>query len=151
MRAAILILAMTVAAPAFAAPPPPPPVAIMEAARSLSSPAGLNSSTLPNLLAPDVQVVVNGKVAASSKEEWLTLQKQGLFHDNGKILGVSEASDSVLLLDTFDTVGREHLPPNAVFDARMASRATFYQFGPDHLIHLVNISRTDGFWTQKAF
>jgi len=63
----------------------------MEAARDLASPPGLNSPALSGLLAEDVQLIINGKIAGSSKAEWFTLARQGVFHDNGQILGVSEA------------------------------------------------------------
>jgi hypothetical protein len=156
VRLALSIALIALACPVIAAvsPPPPPPEYVWNAGKLLTTPGVRNASALAPLFADDVMAFQNGKLIAKGKEAWL---KWMAVAPGARVLGFSESSagygdagGELLIVDTFDTVDRTNLPRGFVADPRMASRPTLYQFGADHLIHFVRISRTAGFWMRPA-
>jgi hypothetical protein len=148
----LCILSIGIASAALASPPPPPPEYIWADAKVLIAPTGSENAKLASLFADDVTAFQNGAVVAKGRTAWLKWRAK-VWSGSDRVLGFSESSaassDSggdVMVVDTFDTVDRANLTPGFVADPRWATRSTLYQFGPDHLIHFVRISRIGGFW-----
>ena len=55
---------------------------------------------------------------------------------------------SLMIVDEYDIVDRSNLPPDFLADPRMTSRATLYQFGADHKIHVIRTIVGGGFWIK---
>jgi hypothetical protein len=152
MRYPPLMIALVLAMPAAAAPPPPPQEHVDDAAQILA--ASQQSAKFASLFADDVTAVENGRIVANGKAAWLkwhatsAAQKALILGYSESSAGYGSAAGDLLVLDTFDTVDRTKLPPGFLADPRMATRSTFYQFGPDHLIHVVRMERTGGFWRK---
>ena len=151
MRYAFLFLLFTAAFPAMASPPPPPPQYVWDAAKVLVAQTNADPVQLALLFADDLTAFQNGKIVATGKAAWLKWRADS--HPGGRVLGFSESfggysegGGELLVVDTFDTVDRSNLPPGFLADPRAATRSTLYQFGTDHLIHFVRISRVGGFW-----
>ena len=148
------LFGLLVAASLAAAPPPPPPDYVSDAGKLLIAKADHDAAKLAPLFADDVAVFENGKQIAAAKPGWMALVAADLLHYNGRVLAFSEGfgsarlgegSGMLLVIDTFDTVDRTNLLPTFLADPRMATRTTLYQFGADHLIHIVRIVKVDGF------
>jgi hypothetical protein len=153
MRHGLSLLVLIAATPSWAAPPPPPPAHVWDAGKILAEPADQDPARRAALFADDVVAFENGREVAADKAGWLTWWSASLAHYNGRTLGYSESSGGhgdpngeLLVVDTFDTVDRTTLPPNVIADSRMATRSTFYQFGPDHLVHVVRMTEAQGYW-----
>lgn len=155
MRYRLVFLAPILATAPAAAPPPPPQQYVDEATQILVGQANQEPSGFASLFADDVTAFENGRLVANGKRAWLKWHASSAAHDS-VILGYSESSagygsagGDLLVLDTFDTVDRAKLPTGFVADTRAASRSTLYQFGPDHLIHVVRMELTAGFWRSS--
>jgi hypothetical protein len=153
MRYSFSALSLVIASSVAASPPPPPPEYVYEAANVLTRPAAEDPPMFTRLFAEDMSAFQNGKIVAKGKAAWLKWHAVMMARYDGRVLGYSESSagssdggGDLLVVDTFDTVDRSDLPPQFVADPRMATRSTLYQFGSDHLIHVVRISRVGGFW-----
>ena len=98
------------------------------------------------LFAGDVKVFENGRLVADGVSAWIKLEKMEIGRLQRRVIGFSEGGGDLLLVDMIDTVDRTNLPPTFIADPRWKTRATLYQFGPDHLIHLVRLSAVEGIW-----
>ena len=158
MRSFVFALSAMASLPAVAAPPPPPPEYIWRAAKILTAGKLPDAAAYAPLFADDVVAFENGKTIAKGKVAWLATWSKEVSHYNGHIIGYSETSagysdayGEVLVVDTFDTVDRTDDPSTFLADPRMATRSTLYQFGPDHLVHYLRISKTGGVWMTPRF
>jgi hypothetical protein len=102
------------------------------------------------LFGDDVVAFENGATIAKGRAEWLKWRARATPAGPGRTIGYSEGymegPPSVLIVDMYDTVDRAKVPPTWMVDPSIATRATLYEFGPDHLIHVIRILRTPGFW-----
>jgi hypothetical protein len=150
MKTRLVALALAISAPALAAPPPPPPEYLDKATQVLIHQAPADDGEAALLFSDDVTASENGNTIADGKANWLRWRNANLKSHDNRVLGYSEGyvgeGAALLIVETFDTVDRSRLPPTAIADPRMATRSILYQFGADHLIHSVRISRADGFW-----
>lgn len=130
---------------AQASPGPPPPDYITEIARDVvPTQTAATFDRYAGDLADDLTVWIDGEEIASSKATWLTLERHRLGKVDRRVLGYAKGYESILVIDQFDD--RSDLPdnPGAIFDPRFKTRAVQYQFGPDHIVHAIRISQTDG-------
>jgi hypothetical protein len=136
---------------AGAAPPPPPPSYVVEVARLLTAQAGPGTVTqLSNFVADDVREYVNDRLVADGKSSWMRSWAT-VPTSLGRVLAYSpdwRDSGSLMIVDEYDTVDRSNLPPHFMADPRMTSRATLYQFGADHKIHVIRTIVGGGFWIK---
>lgn len=136
---------------ARAAPPPPPPSYVMDVAHLLTRQESAGTiAQLSGFVAGDVREYVNDKLVARGKADWARYWATAHI-SAGRVLALSpdwRDSGSLMIVDEYDTVDRSNLPPNFVADPRMTSRATLYQFGPDHKIHVIRTIVGGGFWIK---
>lgn len=142
LSAFVLLLASV----ANAAPPPPPPEFVYDAMTALS---GHDATKVARLFADDVTVFENGKMIAAGKDIWLSQFVPSIQNRSRRVIGYSEGFRELLVIDTYDTVDRNNLPPTFLADPRMATRSTLYQFGQDQLIHTVRISSIGSFFVMS--
>ena len=142
-------LLVTLGLPSFAhaAPPPAPPAYVYDARKALTATANSNAAALALLFSDDVAVSENGKPIATGKDAWLKLLIADMQNRSRRVVLYNEGAGDLLIVDAYDTVDRTSLPSNFIADPRMAVRSTLYQFGADHLIHVVRISSAAGFWS----
>jgi hypothetical protein len=144
-------LATMPAAGAWAAPPPPPPSYVMDVAHLLTGEEGPDTITqLSSFIADDVRDYVNDELVADGKAAWLRNWSPAR-RSLGRVLAYSpdwRENGTLMIADEYDTVDRSNLPSNFVADPRMTSRATLYQFGPDHKIHVIRTVLGGGFWIK---
>lgn len=89
----------------------------------------------------------NGQLIAGGKAEWLRVESAAKA-PLGRVIGFSEAwqdGGNLVGVDEYDSVDRAGLPPPFVADARMTARATLYQLGPDHRVHVVRAAVAGSF------
>ena len=154
-RAAIFVIALALSISpltgAQAAPPPPPPSWVMDVAHLLTGQE--SAGTIPELsdfVADDVRAYVNDELVADGKANWSRYWATAGITP-GRVLGYSpdwRDNGSLMIADEYDTVDRSKLPPNFIADPRMTSRATLFQFGPDHKIHAIRTLIGGGFWIK---
>jgi len=131
---------------------PPPPAVVFAASDVLIDAANKDQAKVAKFFADDVIASVNGKRIALGKAAWLKWWTADRSHYFGRTVGYSigrQGDGALLVLDQFDTQDNYTSPPPAG-DSRLSTRSTFYGFGPDHLIHLINISEVDSFYTVAA-
>jgi hypothetical protein len=149
--ASIIVLTAAPLNEAPAAPPPPPPSYVMDVAHLLTNQEDTGTiARLSNFVADDVRAYVNDKLVADGKANW-TRYWAPARHSLGGVLAYSpdwRANGSLMIVDEYDTVNRADLPPGFVADPRYTSRATLYQFGPDHKIHAIRTIVGGGFWIK---
>jgi hypothetical protein len=106
---------------------------------------------LSNFVAEDVRVYVNDKLVADGKAEWIRYSASAHI-SLGRVLAYSAgwgSNATLMIADAYDTVDRSNLPPNFIADPRPISRATLYQFGPDHKIHAIRAIVGGQFWIKS--
>jgi hypothetical protein len=112
-----------------------------------------SSATIPQLssfIGDDVREYVNDRLVATGKADW-TRSWAAAPISRGRVLAYSpdwRNSGSLMIVDEYDTVDRSNLPPNFIADPRMTSRATLFQFGADHEIHVIRTILGGGFWIK---
>ena len=150
-KSTVLGLAMTAilagmsANVATASPGPPPPEYVSEIAKHVVP--TLTQATFNRYagdFGDDLRVSLDGKEIASSKANWLALERRRLGMVERHVLGYTNGYDSILVFDRFDD--RSDLPdiPTMHFDARYKTRAVQYQIGADHMIHTILITQVEG-------
>jgi hypothetical protein len=147
VRAISILASFALASAASASPPPPPPPVTVElSSRLVPTPTAENFASYAGVFAGDLTVMMNGKIIASSKSEWLSLERSRLGKVDRVVLGHAEGHDNVLVLDRFDDRLDEHCPSGGlcVFDPRYHVRAIRYQVGADRLIHAIQIVESEG-------
>jgi hypothetical protein len=136
---------------ALAAPPPPPPSYVMDVAHLLTAKEDAGTITqLAGFVADDVRDYVNDEIVADGKTVWMR-EWAAARRSPGRVLAYSpdwRDNGSLMIVDEYDTVDRSDLPLNFIADPRMTSRATLYQFGPDHKIHAIRTIVGGGFWIK---
>ena len=136
-------------APAVASAPPPPPPYVAAASDVLTDAVNKDQTKIAKLFAADVVATINGQRIASGKPAWLKWWFSDRSRYYGKTLGESmgwKGDGALLVLDEFDTQDNAiSTPQNG--DPRPSTRSTFYRFGSDGLIHEINISEVDSFYT----
>lgn len=143
-----LSLAM-LSAPATASAPPPPPPYVASAGDVLTDAANKDEAKVARFFADDVVASINGQRIASGKADWLKWWSSDRSHYYGKTLGVSmgwKGDGALLVLDEFDTQNNAVGTPD-MGDPRPSTRSTFYRFASDGLIHAIDISEVDSFFT----
>ncbi|KPF52172.1 hypothetical protein IP65_17365 [Novosphingobium sp. AAP1] len=114
----------------------------------LTDAANKDQAKIAKLFASDVVASINGQRIASGKAAWLKWWSNDRSHYYGKTLGTSmgwKGDGALLVLDQFDTQNNAVSTPESG-DPRPTTRSTFYRFGPDRLIHAVDISEVDSFY-----
>lgn len=146
---ASVLSTVMVSVPAVASAPPPPPPYVAAAGDVLADAANKDQAKIARFFAGDVTVSVNGQRIASGKSAWLKWWSDDRAHYYGKTLGTSagwKGEGALLVLDQFDTRNNAVSTPESG-DPRPSTRSTFYRFGSDGLIHGVDISEVDSFFT----
>lgn len=136
---------LTFATPALASPGPPPPEYIVEAAKHLvPTQTSATFDSYAGEFADDVTVWIDGEKIASNKASWLSMERRRIGKVDRRVLGYADGYDRIFVIDQFDD--RSDLPdnPHMLFDPRFKTRAIQYQFGPDHMIHAIRVTQTDG-------
>ncbi|WP_242152424.1 hypothetical protein [Sphingomonas sp. BAUL-RG-20F-R05-02] len=147
----VVICSLALAAPVLASPGPPPPDYIVEAAKHLvPTQTAATFDGYADELAGDVTVWVDGEKIASNKADWLVMERRRVGKVDRRVLGYAVGYNTILVFDQFDD--RSALPdnPDMVFDSRFLTRAVQYRFGPDHMIHAIHVTQTEGV-LQKPF
>lgn len=135
--------------PVAASAPPPPPPYVSSASTVLTDAANRDQSKIAKLFADDVVVSINAQRVASGKAAWLKWWTSDRAHYYGRTLGSSagwKGDGALLVLDEFDTQNNAISTPESG-DPRPSTRSNLYLFGSDGLIHSVNISEVDSFYT----
>jgi hypothetical protein len=149
-NAASAIFALSSSQQVAAAPPPMPPAYVSEVStllsRAMTAPV---AEQLGAYLADDVHAYDNGALVARGRSSWLERMERtptGSDHVIGKSEGWDAQGGSLMIVDQYDSVDRSHLPKTFLADPRFAIRATLYQFGQDHRIHVIRSIHGAGFW-----
>src|SRR5206468_7958036 len=102
-------------------------------------------------VADDVQEYVNDRLVAAGKANWLRYWATPRI-SGGRVLAYSpdwRDNGTLMIVDEYDTVDRSKLPSMFLADPRFTSRATRYEFGPDHKIHSIRSLVGGGFWIKR--
>lgn len=113
-----------------------------EAAAILLAAPDTSQTDFAPLFADDVVAYLNGDTIARGKPAWLALHREQIGKFHRRVRGYSAAGELLIV----DEVDPAFDIPTAHADPRWTTRATLYQFGPDHLIRAVRIVQANGFF-----
>ena len=122
----------------------------MDVAHLLTKQEGPGTLTqMSNFVADDVREYQNDELVADGKASWV--RHWAAARNSLGVLSYSpdwRENGSLMIVDQYDTLDRSNLPRDFLADRRMTSRATLYQFGADHKIHVIRTIVGGGFWTK---
>jgi len=147
LRSVVAFSLMASAIPAASSSLPPPPEYAWSASKILADASIKDQARVAPLFAEDVQVTKDGKPLAAKKAEWMSFwfKDRKRFFGKTVLYSMGRRDAGVLLvLDQFDTRDDFTNPPPPG-EAQWSTRSTLYAFGPDGLVHSVQISEVDSF------